>query len=125
MAPSKVPPKVDEPVSLDRRGGERIPMIGSCLYQLARFLGNETVNFSDGYALSLNTSSGGTLLLMAQTQEKGQVFELHVPSPTKGESPVKLVEACWTRDLLFGAADKIYLVGVRSLFEPPALLTSR
>ena len=120
MAPSKVPPKVDELTSLNRRGDERIPMIGPCLYQLARFLGNETVDFSEGYALSLNASSGGILLLMAQTPEKRQVFELHVPSPTKGESTIKLVEACWTRELLFGAAEKVYLVGVRSLFERPA-----
>jgi hypothetical protein len=122
VAPSKAPPKADEPASLNRRGDERIPMIGPCLYQLARFLGNETVDFSDGYALSLNTSSGGRLLLMAQRPEKKQVFELHVPSPMKGESTVKLVEACWTRELLFGTADKVYLVGVRSLFEPPALI---
>lgn len=123
MAPSKVPPKVDGPASLDRRGDERIPMIGPCLYQLARFPGNETVDFSGGYALSLNSSSGGILLLMAQTPEQRQVFELHVPSPMKGESTIKLVEACWTRELLFGAADKVYLVGVRSLFEPPASIS--
>ena len=123
MAPSNVPPKVDESANLNRRGDERIPMIGPCLYQLARFLGNETVDFSGGCALSLNTSTGGILLLMAQTPEERQVFELHVPSPTKGESTVKLVEACWTRELLFGVADKVYLVGVRSLFEPPASIS--
>jgi len=118
MTSSQVPPKADEPASPDRRSGKRIPMIGPCFYQLTRFRGNETVDFSDGYALSLNTSSEGILLLMPQTPEKRQVFELRVPSPTTGESAVKLVEACWTRELLIGAADKVYLVGVRSLFEP-------
>lgn len=120
MTPSEIPPKVDEPANLDRRGGERIPMLRSCLYQFARFPGSETVDFSDGYALSLNASPGGILLLMAQAPGMRQVFEVHAPSPTKEESTVKLVEACWTRELLFGDADKVYLVGVRSLFEPPA-----
>jgi hypothetical protein len=120
----KVLQKMTAPTSLDRRGDERIPTIGSCFYELACFRGKETVDFTDGYALSLNTSSGGILLLMALTPEKGQVFELHVPSPTKGERTVKVVEACWTRELLIGAADKVYLVGVRSLFEPAVSIGS-
>jgi hypothetical protein len=48
------------------------------------------------------------------------VFEVHTPLSTEEERVVKLVEACWTRELTFGATGKVYLVGVKSLFEPGA-----
>lgn len=118
MTPSKIPPKVEESANPDRRGGKRVPKIQPCIYQLAQVAGYEIVEISDGYALSLNTSPGGFLLLMPQPPERRQVFEVHTPLSTEEERTVKLVEACWTRELTFGAAGKVYLVGVRSLFEP-------
>jgi hypothetical protein len=112
------PKKVEESANPDRRGGKRVPKIQPCSYQLAQVAGYEIVEFSDGQALSLNTSPGGFLLLMPQPPERKQVFEVHTPLSTEEERTVKLVEACWTRELTFGAAGKVYLVGVRSLFEP-------
>jgi hypothetical protein len=117
VTPSKVPPKVEELANPDRRGGKRVQGIQPCVYQLAQVAGYEIVKFSDGHALSLNFSSGGFLLLMPQPPERSQVFEVHMPLSTEKERAVKLVEACWTRELIFGAAGKVYLVGVRSLFE--------
>ena len=117
MTPSKVPPKVEKSANPDRRGGKRVLGIQPCVYQLAQVAGYEIVKFSDGHALSLNISSGGFLLLMPQPPERSQVFEVHMPLSTEEERTVKLVEACWTRELTFGAAGKVYLVGVRSLFE--------
>ena len=118
MTLSKTPPKVDESANNpDRRGDKRAPMIVPCFYQLAHFPGHEIVEFSDGHALSLNNSSGGFLLLMPQLPQRRQVFEVHTPSSTADERTVKLVEACWTRELTFGASGKVYLVGVRSLFN--------
>ena len=93
-------------------------MIRGCFYQLAHFPGNEVVEFSDGHALSLNASSGGFLLLMPQPIQGKQVFEVHTPSSTVEGETVKLVETCWTRELTFGTSGKVYLVGVRSLFDP-------
>lgn len=93
-------------------------MIQPCFCQIAHIAGQEIVEFSDGHALSLNISSEGFLLLMPQPPEKRQVFEVHTSLSTENERSVKLVEACWTRELAFDAAGKVYLVGVRSLFEP-------
>jgi hypothetical protein len=115
---SKIPPKVDESANPDRRGGKRVLQIQPCIYQLAQVAGYEIIKFSDGHALSLNTSPGGFLLLMPQPPERRQVFEVHTLLSTEEERAVKLVEACWTRELTFGPAGKVYLVGVRSLFEP-------
>jgi len=118
MTPTKTTPKVDESANPDRRGDSRAPMIGGCFYQLAHFPGHEIVEFSDGHALSLNASSGGFLLLMPQPLQGRQVFEVHTPSSTGEGETVKLVETCWTRELIFGTSGKVYLVGVRSLFDP-------
>ena len=109
---------MEESANPDRRGGERVLQIQPCFYQFAQVAGYEVVKFSDGHALSLNTSPGGFLLLMPQPPERRQVFEVHTPLSTEEERAVKLVEACWTRELTFGPAGKVYLVGVRSLFEP-------
>ena len=122
MTPSKIPPKVEEPANPDRRGDTRLPTIKPCFYQLTQVAGYEIVNFSNGHALSLNTSPGGCLLLMPQPPKMGQVFEVHASLPAEDERAVKLVEACWTRELTFGDAGKIYLVGVTSLFELASLI---
>ena len=116
--PLKAPAKSGEVGNPDRRGGRRVGKIQPCLFQLAQVAGYEIVEFSDGHALSLNTSPGGFLLLMPQPPERRQVFEVHTPLSTEEERRVKLVEACWTRELTFGVVGKVYLVGVRSLFEP-------
>lgn len=118
MTFSRIPPTEEEAANPDRRGGERVPAIESCSYQLAHFIGQETVEFSGGYALSLNASPHGLLLLMPQPPESRQVFEIHMPAPAKQGRVVKLVEACWTREMTFGTGGKVYLVGVRALFEP-------
>ena len=118
MIPSKTPSNVDDSVNPDRRGGRRAPVIEAYFYQVAHFPSHEMVEFSNGHALSLNTSPGGFLLLMPQLTERGKVFEVHKPLSTEERRIVKLVEACWTRELTFGAAGKVYLVGVKSLFEP-------
>lgn len=115
---SKIQHKVGESDNPDRRGSRRVQKIQPCVFQLAQVAGYEIVEFSDGHALSLNTSLGGFLLLMPQSPENRQVFEVHTPLSTEEERTVKLVEACWTRELTFGTVGKVYLVGVRSLFEP-------
>jgi hypothetical protein len=117
MPPSMLPPKVSESANPDRRRGARVLKIQPCFFQLAHIASHELVEFSDGHALSLNAGPGGFLLLMPQSPERKQVFEVHTPL-LEEESAVKLVETCWTRELTFGNTGKVYLVGVRSLFEP-------
>ena len=117
MTPSTLPPAVSEPPIPDRREGTRVPEIQPCFYQLAHIVNHDIVEFADGHALSLNVSPGGILLLLPQPPERRQVFEVH--TSLSGEARVvKLVETCWTHGLTFGDAGKVYLVGVRCLFEP-------
>lgn len=113
-----MPTKGDKSTNPDRRGWKRVPMIVTCFYQLAHFPDHQVVKFSDGHALSLNASSGGFLLLTPHPPDRRQVFEVHRPLSTEEESTVTLVEACWTRELTFGVSGKVYLVGVKSIFEP-------
>jgi hypothetical protein len=115
---SPLPPEFKQSANPDRRRGARVLQIQPCFYQLAHIAGDKNVEFSDGHALALNAGPGGFLLLMPQPPERRQVFEVHTPSPTVEKRTVKLVEACWTRELTFGDTGKVHLVGVRSLFEP-------
>lgn len=117
MSPPSISP-TNEPAPPDRRGSPRVLNIQSCEYELARVADRETIEFCDGKALALNTSPGGLLLLMPQSLEGKQVFEVHTPVQSEDERSVKVVEACWTRELTFGSIGRVYLVGVRSLFEP-------
>jgi|GEM_PF-731400 len=115
---TKISPKKQESANQDRRGGRRISKVQLCLYQLTQVTGEEIVKFSDGQALTLNTSQGGLLLLMPQPPAQKQVFEVHSSIAIGEKRSVKLVETCWMRELAFGTVGKVYLVGVRSLFEP-------
>lgn len=118
VTPSKIPKKVEQSADPERRIAKRVLKIQPCVYQLAQVNGYEIVELSNGPALSINASEGGFLLLMPRSPRKKQVFEVHTPLQTEKERTVKLVEACWTRKLSFGPIGQIYLVGVRSLFEP-------
>lgn len=59
---------------------------------------------------------------MPKPPESRQVFEVYTSLSKEQERTVKLVEACWTRELTFGVSSSIYLVGVRFLFETACLL---
>ena len=117
MTEATTPPRDERTAGADRSDGRRRLNIQPCLYQLARIAGHEIIEFSDGHALSLNASPGGLLLLMPRPPEQRQVFEVQTPAVGQ-ERAVKLVETCWTRELTFGDSGKVYLVGVKSLFEP-------
>jgi len=122
MTSSQTPLIVDEAANPDRRGAERPPKIETCFYQLTNISGQQIVEFSDGHGLSLNTSPGGFLLLMPKPPETRQVFEVYTSVSKEKGRTVKLVEACWTRELTFGVSSYVYLVGVRSLFETACLM---
>lgn len=119
MAPPEMPPRVDGPISQERRDSQRLPTVLSCPYELTRVSGTDTVELSEGVTLALNISAGGLLLLMPQSPGERKVFEVQIPSSTKSEKTTRLVEVCWTREFPFGVGTKVHLVGVRSLFEPP------
>lgn len=103
----------------ERRSNERLPLIRPCSYQLSRLVGGDAVELSQGYAVTINISSGGLLLFMPLVPSERQVFEVQVPSMAaqEQESRTKLVETCWTRQLPMDADTTMHLVGVRFLFE--------
>ena len=57
-------------------------------------------------------------LLLSKLPQMSQVFEVHTPLSSEEEGTVKLVETCWTREPTFGSGGKVYLVGVKPLFNP-------
>lgn len=120
MTPSKSLEHVDMPTHQEQRSSERIPLIQPCPYELSRVPGGGGVELSHGYALTVNISSGGMLLLMPQAPDERQIFEVQAPSlRTQAKSSTKLVEVCWTRQLPMGAEGSMHSVGVRFLFEVP------
>jgi len=104
----------------ERRHSERLPLIQPCPYELSRVTGGGGVELSHGFALTVNFSSGGMLLLMPEEPGERQIFEVQAPSlRTQAKSSTKLVEVCWTRQLPMGAEGSMHSVGVRFLFEVP------
>ena len=118
--PFKALSKVNVQASQEQRSSERISLIRPCPYQLSNFPGGATVEFSEGFTLSLNISSGGMLLVMPHVLGESQVFEVNAPSVGRDESNITLVEVCWTRQVPLGVGVGIHLVGVRFLFKPPS-----
>jgi hypothetical protein len=104
----------------ERRDSERAFRIRSCTYELSKFSGSDTVELSEGRAVSINMSSGGMLLMLPQMVEQRQVFKITAPSVADEEHATKVVEVCWTRPLPVSSTHiPMYLAGVRFLFEPP------
>ena len=61
------------------------------------------------------------LLLLPEEVGKKQVFEMQVPSEIGREQITKLGEVCWIRRIPVDTHVNMYLVGIRFLFELPAL----
>lgn len=108
------------PTHQQRIRNERLASMRSCWYEMSELLDQDSIVFHRGYAHSINISSGGMLLLMAQEPQVLQVLEVHVPQPIEMVNPQTLVEVCWTRRISIDANDSIFLVGVKFLFKPGA-----
>lgn len=68
-----------------------------------------------GYALSLNMSPGGLLILMGREPSIDQVMRVSIPSPVQGVSTPTLADVRWTRKvpLIGGEAHAVFFVGLR------------
>ncbi len=66
-----------------------------------------------GEAISINTSSGGVLLLMPHTPHFQQVFEVYAPTPRAEGNPLSLVEVRWTRQVSRDSGKSLCLVGLK------------
>ena len=99
---------------------ERMAFMRPCWYEMSELLDRDSIVLHHGYAFSVNISSGGMLLFMAQEPQVRQVFEVHVPQSIERVNPQTLVEVCWTRRIAIDATDSVYLVGVKFLFRTGA-----
>src|SRR5262245_35157062 len=97
----------------ERRDSDRVSPIRVCLFELANLLSNDTVEASEGRALTLNMSSGGLLLMLPRSVGERQVFEIKAPSLTDETRSTKLVEVRWTRPLPVNVHTTMHLVGVK------------
>ena len=61
------------------------------------------------------------LLLLPVRVKKQQMVEIQVRSQAKKMQRTKLGEVCWTRSVPVNPRVCMYLVGIRFLFELPAL----
>ena len=103
---------------LHRQGtrSKRVRLMRACPYEMSAFVGQESIEFHQGEALSINISSGGMLLFMAQTPAVKQVFEIQVPEAINKDNATTVVEVCWTRQIPLEDQNSMHLVGVRFLF---------
>ena len=109
------------PTQQERRTSERVPCRLACIYELTKPVDSITMQFSEGHGHSINCSGNGMLLLLPEEMDQRQVFEIQVPSEARETQITKLGEVRWTRSILVNARVYIYLVGIRFLFELPAL----
>jgi len=66
-----------------------------------------------GKALSINISSGGMLVVMANPPDVRQVLRIQVPTPVNMAKTPTLAEVRWTRKLPIDSLDGIYFVGLK------------
>ena len=102
----------------DRRGSTRIRLTRACPYEFSSIHG-ENIEWFHGDALTVNISLGGMLLVMTDAPRLRQVLQVHGPSAAGPDVAIQVVEVCWTRELPIGGDGKMYLVGVRFMFQVP------
>ena len=73
----------------------------------------ELVVGRQGKALSINISSGGMLVVMANPPEVQQVLRIQVPTPVNMAKTPTLAEVRWIRRLPIDSLDGIYFVGLK------------
>jgi len=112
------------PTQQERRKSERVPSMQACPYELTEPVGVLAVMLSAGHAYSINRSVGGLLLLLPGTVVNRHVVEVQLPSQERETQITKLGEVCWTRPIPVSARANMSLVGIRFLFELPALGSS-
>ena len=105
------------PTQQKRRDGKRVPCLRAYPYALTK-PGNHPAKFSEGHGYAINHSVGGMLLLLPEKVDQRQVVEIQVPSKkAKKKQSTKLGEVCWTHPIQVDARVRMYLVGIRFLFE--------
>ncbi len=103
-------------VKCDQQHGERVALLRPIPYELTVPIGQERIAAGTGYALSLNLSSGGMLVLMDQAPTVEQVLKVSVPTPIPDAGTPTLAEVRWARRVPFGVGGGPWFVGLKFLF---------
>jgi hypothetical protein len=83
-------------------------------------VGDQSIQSSQGKALSVNISRGGMLLLMDQAPNIEQVLKVYVPTPITLTDTPTLAEVRWTRRVPFNRMkeNESHFVGLKFLIAP-------
>jgi len=108
------------PTQQQRSGGKRVRCMRAYSYALTKSE-DCTAKLSEGHGYAINRSVGGIALLLPEEVDQQQVVEIQVSSKAEKKQSTKLGEVCWTRPIQVDARVRMHLVGIRFLFELPAL----
>lgn len=93
-------------------------LIRPCRYEMTESHDGQPLMFHEGYALSVNVSDHGMLLLLPQTAQVQQVFEVMAPMPAGDSQAPHVVEVRWTKQVAADEEGSLCLAGVKFLAAP-------
>ncbi len=94
-------------------------LIRPCRYEMTESQEGQPLVFHEGYALSVNVSDQGMLLLLPHLAQVQQVFEVLVPTPVEGSPVLQVVEVRWMKRVVADEEGTLCLAGVKFLAAPP------
>ena len=105
-------------LSNHQKHSERVALLRPILYEMTAPVGDQSIQSSQGKALSVNISRGGMLLLMDQAPNIEQVLKVYVPTPITLTDTPTLAEVRWTRKVPFNRTkeNESHFVGLKFLF---------
>jgi c-di-GMP-binding flagellar brake protein YcgR len=105
-------------ISNHQKHSERVALLRPIFYEMTAPVDDQSMQSSQGKALSVNISSGGMLLLMDQAPNIEQVLKVYVPTPITLTDTPTLAEVRWTRKVPFTRTKEAesYFVGLKFLF---------
>ena len=109
-------------IAASEKHAERLALLRPIPYEMSlptHESGQNGPRVFHGRALSLNISSGGMLILMAQAPLLDQVIKVHVPTPVALAETPTLAEVRWIRKVPFSASgsEASFFVGLKFLFS--------
>ena len=103
-------------VPSDQQHNERVALMRPIPYEMTVSMVQDPIVPRTGYALSINLSSGGMLVLMDQVPGIEQVLKVNVPTPLPHAEIPTLAEVRWARKVPLGESENLCFVGLKFLF---------
>lgn len=104
---------------------ERMLLIRPCRYEMTESHDGVALMLHEGYALSVNVSERGMLLLLPQPTQVRQIFEVLAPTPAGDPPAPHVVEVRWTKQVVANEQGCLCLAGVKILATPSRLNLAR